>query len=151
LEGDEWRHMRHNLSPAFTGSKLRSMMGLMTHTGRQFVKFLTTRTNPEEALDIREAFRRFATDVIATTAFGTVSDSVNDPQSEFYKNGKQLLNFDGIRKFIVLGYFISPKLMQLLKIKFMPEGLNNYFINMVVENIKYRELHKMVSGCVFCF
>ncbi|XP_065347615.1 cytochrome P450 9e2-like isoform X2 [Cloeon dipterum] len=140
LKGDDWRKMRHNLSPAFTGSKLRGMTELMVQIGVQFTKFVSSRSNPDEPLDMKVTFRRFAADVIATTAFGTPSNSLQDSNSEFFVKGTSLMDFTGKRRrLVILGYTLAPKLMQLLKIPFIPAELKDFFTNIISQTIKYRE------------
>jgi len=108
LQDEEWREMRHHLSPAFTGSKLRGMMGLIESTCTKFSEHLSQRQNFDEPLDIFESFRRMAADLIATTAFGSPSDSITDPESEFYKNGLKITDFSGLRGLSIVGYLLVP-------------------------------------------
>lgn len=42
LRGQKWRDMRATLSPAFTGSKMRSMFGLVTECAENLVNHLET-------------------------------------------------------------------------------------------------------------
>ncbi|XP_059489584.1 cytochrome P450 9e2-like [Neocloeon triangulifer] len=139
LKGDEWRKMRHNLSPAFTSSKLRGMMDLMVQIGMQYSKFISSRTNSDEAVDVKNIFRRFAADVIATTAFGTPSNSLDESNSEFYDKGMTMMDFKGKRGLVVMGYVFAPKLMQFLRIPFLPVDLKDFFNKIISGNIKFRE------------
>jgi cytochrome P450 family 9 len=107
LQNDEWRAMRHHLSPAFTGSKLRAMIGLVESICDKFSNFLSSRPDYNEPIDMYTSFRRMAADVIASTAFGYPSDSISDPEADFYKNGIKLMDFSGRRTLIMMGYFIS--------------------------------------------
>jgi cytochrome P450 len=101
--------MRHHLSPAFTGSKLRGMIGLIESTCDKFSEFLSKRPDFDEPINIYESFRRMAADLIATTAFGSPSDSINDPESQFYKNGTKIMAFGGTRSLVLIGYLMVPK------------------------------------------
>ncbi|XP_059482598.1 cytochrome P450 9e2-like isoform X2 [Neocloeon triangulifer] len=139
LKGNDWRKMRHNLSPSFTGSKLRGMTDLMVQIGIQYAKFITSRPNYDESLDMKIIFRRFALDVIATTAFGTATNTLENPKSEFYNKSSSILDFTGKRKFIAIGYTIAPKLMEILRIPFVPKDVKNFFTSVIVNNIKFRE------------
>jgi hypothetical protein len=50
-----------------------------------------------------------AADVIASTAFGFPSDSITDPNADFYKNGIKMMDFSGgFRAIVMMGYFVSP-------------------------------------------
>jgi cytochrome P450 len=101
--------MRHHLSPAFTGSKLKGMIGLIETTCNKYSEFLSKRPDFNEPINIYESFRRMAADLIATTAFGSASDSINNPESEFYKNGTKIMAFTGSRSLVLMGYLMSPK------------------------------------------
>jgi cytochrome P450 len=107
LQNEEWREMRHNLSPAFTGSKLRGMTDLIESACERFSEFLSKR-DPNEPLDIFASFRRLGVDIIATTAFGTPCDSINDPENEFFQKGTKIMDFSGLRGFVILGYLLNP-------------------------------------------
>jgi cytochrome P450 family 9 len=108
LQNDEWRTMRHHLSPAFTGSKLKGMIGLVESICDKFSRFLSTRPDHNEPLDMYYSFRRMAADVIASTAFGFPTDSINDPEADFYKNGIKMVDFSGRRTATMMGYLMSP-------------------------------------------
>lgn len=108
LKDDEWRVMRNHLSPAFTGFKLKGMIGLVDSICGKYCHFLSSRPDHNEPLDLFTSFRRMAADVIASTAFGFPSDSINNPEEDFYKKGIKMMDFSGIRALIMMGYFISP-------------------------------------------
>jgi cytochrome P450 family 9 len=113
------------------------MTELMTETGEQLVNYLITTTETE--LNIRELFRRFTADVIATTAYGTVFDSVNNPNNEFFKHANKVLDLKGLRGLVLAGYILSPKLMEILKIPLIPLKMKEYFFNIIFGSIRYRE------------
>jgi hypothetical protein len=77
--------------------------------------------------------------VIATTAFGTPSNSVDNLDNDFYNNGMKMTDFKGTRMLVVIGYFIAPKLMAALKIPFLPSSLKTYFTDIISSTIKFRE------------
>lgn len=73
LTGQKWRDMRATLSPAFTGSKMRQMFQLVVDCSEQTTKILLkrARATPElQSTEMKDLFTRFASDVIATSAFG---------------------------------------------------------------------------------
>lgn len=77
--------------------------------------------------------------MIATTAFGTPSNSLDDSDNEFFNNGMKMTDFQGTRKLVVIGYFIAPKLMAALKIPFLPSSLKTYFTGIITNTIRFRE------------
>lgn len=84
------------------------MIGLVETICDKFSNFLTSRPDHNEPLDLYFSFRRMAADVIASTAFGVHSNSISDPEADFYKNGIKMMDFSGRRTAIMMGYFIFP-------------------------------------------
>ncbi|XP_058832973.1 probable cytochrome P450 9f2 [Topomyia yanbarensis] len=148
LTGQKWRDMRATLSPAFTGSKMRAMFGLMTEYSDQMVQILRKEADSGRGFieyDMKDLFSRVATDIIATCAFGIQVNSVKDTGNDFYMMGKAMLNF--LRTSVVvrmLGYSLFPGVMQKLGIDVIDRKQIRYFSNMVKETIKNRETHGIV-------
>lgn len=92
LRGDKWRTMRHKLSPTFTGGKMKQMYSNILLCSELLSKIVGDEVGKEEAIDIKEFFARFTTDVIVSCAFGVECNSLTNPDSEFRKYGK--LMFD---------------------------------------------------------
>jgi cytochrome P450 family 9 len=61
-------------------------------------------------------FFRFATDIIATCAFGIKTDSLKDKTNEFFTHGKRMTNFEGLNGLKFLGASGFPKLMKVLRV-----------------------------------
>lgn len=77
MKDQKWRDMRATLSPAFTGSKMRSMFQLIEVSADDAVKVLLkeavvkkSQGNGKFEPELKDIFTRCMTDVIATTAFG---------------------------------------------------------------------------------
>ncbi|XP_058837427.1 probable cytochrome P450 9f2 [Topomyia yanbarensis] len=149
LRGQKWRDMRSTLSPAFTGSKMRHMFELVANCARSMVDFYTSEAKAGKTLEfeMKDTFSRFGNDVIATVAFGIEVNSLKDRDNEFYLKGKQMLNFQSI---MVLVKFLlmrgMPRLTQKLGLDFIDSNLAGYFKQMIIENMKQREVHKIVRN-----
>lgn len=96
MTGDKWREMRAILSPAFTGSKMRHMFGLVSDCAADMCTALRTQDAENgdalQALDMKQLFCKYANDVIATTAFGIGVNSFADETNPFLLNGQRILN-----------------------------------------------------------
>ncbi|KAK7870597.1 hypothetical protein R5R35_009101 [Gryllus longicercus] len=143
LRGQEWRDMRATLSPAFTASKMRNIFKLVDQCGCQTVEFLKEeiRKSPLKVYeaDMKDFFTRFTNDVIATTAFGIQCDSLRDRRNAFYVMGRDLTNTKGLRTLLFLGYLLSPKLMEILNLPFIPPKVRDFFHGSVHETIRERQ------------
>ncbi|KAL6425011.1 hypothetical protein ACFW04_009369 [Cataglyphis niger] len=109
LRGDRWREMRNTLSPSFTASKMKIMFDLVSKCSREFVNYLVDHPELCVAIETKQIFRRYTTDVIATTAFGISVNSMKDPNNEFYTKGietsKAFNGFLAMFKFIFMRFF----------------------------------------------
>ncbi|KAK7863018.1 hypothetical protein R5R35_010766 [Gryllus longicercus] len=143
LKGQEWQDMRATLSPAFTSSKMRFIFKLIDSCGAQMATFLekkieTSGATPYE-MDMKDFFTRFASDVIATSAFGIECDSMRQPDNEFYRMGRTLTNTKGVRTLIFLGYMFLPKLMETLRIPFNSPQIRTFYHSLIHDTIKERQ------------
>ncbi|KAF5306324.1 hypothetical protein FQA39_LY09022 [Lamprigera yunnana] len=107
--GEEWHDLRSTLSPSFTSSKMKAMFVLMKECSRQFINHFLKQGNSIE-VELKDCFARFATDVIATTAFGVTCDSLSDQNNEFYLMAQDVSNFKGVKGILFLLNFLSPTL-----------------------------------------
>lgn len=144
MRGDRWREMRSTLSPAFTGSKMRLMMGLLNEVGEQFVKHVRKDGPNGKEYDIRDLFTRFANDSIATAAFGVQIDSLANRENDFYKMGKEVTNFEGFQGLKFLFFQSIPTLMNWLRVRFFNSEQTRFFRDLVHGNIQYREKNDVV-------
>lgn len=159
LKGQKWKDMRSILSPAFTSSKMKIILVLIKEICQQLTTYLETElhkrqtSNQEKSngdpanilpLDVKDLFTKFTNDVIATSAFGVQCNTFQNPNNDFYKMGKDFLNFSVTRIIILFGYTIMPKFMKLLKIKIVPNKISNFFRSLVRDTIQMREREGIV-------
>ncbi|XP_018336208.1 cytochrome P450 9e2 [Agrilus planipennis] len=140
----KWRHLRATLSPAFTASKLRMMFDLMQECAKNFVNYYLQKTEDVIELDVKDACRRFATDVIATTAFGVTCDSLKNQDNKFYLMGKDVTNFEGIRALKIFVYNSCPKLIELLRLSIFGPQVTNFFTKVVSDTVRLREEQNII-------
>jgi len=147
MRGEKWKDMRSTLTPAFTGNKMRVMFTLIRECCDEAVKYLKNelKSSPNGVvLDLKDYITRFTNDVIASCAFGISVNSLVDRNNEFYTMGKIINNFDfwlGI-KFLLLTNF--RPITRALGMTFFSKKHVNYFKNIVLDTMKYREEHNIV-------
>lgn len=140
LKDQKWKDMRSTLSPAFTGSKMRMMLDLVTDCADEFCNFLKNEIKHEPVVyDSKNLFVRFASDTIATSAFGIKINSLKDQENDFYKTGLALTNFEGANALKFYAYAGIPKVMKFFKIKLLTDKDTAYLRQMVHSNMNYRE------------
>lgn len=147
LKGEDWREMRTNLSPAFTGSKMRAMFELVSVCGNELTKYIDRELKTKSHLDleIKEFFTKFTNDVIATCAFGIEVNSQNNPENEFYKMGARVMNFGGlVNRLKFLCFLSAPYIAKLLNLKFMGSKDEKFFRSTILDTMKTRERENIV-------
>jgi len=139
LHGQKWRDVRTLLSPSFTSSKMKMMFTLMSKCAVDFANFLSTSIPMEKSdIDIKDAFTKYTTDVIATCAFGVKIDSMKDPTNKFYVYSKEI-NFFGTRpnRYFFLSTF--PTLGRILNIKLIDSQVSDFFKDIIRTTIATRD------------
>nr|DAD54445.1 TPA_exp: cytochrome P450 enzyme 43 [Aphis glycines] len=137
--GDRWRELRNLLSPAFTSSRMRAMLVLMSNCAENFVDQLLDRRSDAEPVELKDALTRYATDVIATCAYGIEVDSVKNPDNEFYKFGRRSskIGFATMLKFLALLLF--PRLSRLAGFRIVSKRDTDFIVGVVESTVKTRK------------
>lgn len=144
LRGYQWKQMRSTLSPAFTGSKMRSMFELVSKCGNQMAKYFKKNTN-STVIDIKDFFSRIANDIIATCAFGFEINSLEQRDNFFYMMGDRMTNFGNFKAICKsIGYSFFPSLMKKCNISFVDQNDTNYFRSIIFQSMKIREEENIV-------
>ncbi|XP_037038784.1 probable cytochrome P450 9f2 [Bradysia coprophila] len=141
MEHDRWHLMRATLSPAFTGSKMRQMFNLVVEVAESVIQHLLKKVENGEKIDVemKDFFTRYTNDVIATCAFGLKVNSVAEPENEFYRNGKELMNFFGgvnvLKSMIILS---MPAVARFFNLRFTGK-VGETFGGMILDTMKERK------------
>lgn len=144
MKGEKWRDMRSTLSPAFTGSKMRSMFELVVNCSEQMKEFLLQKSLQEEqVVEMKELFTKFANDVIATCAFGIQVNSLKDPKNEFFEMGTRVTNFGGLRSLKFFAFINLPRIMKALGVTLFSRDTHEFFRRVVMDTISYRETNNV--------
>ncbi|XP_058837420.1 probable cytochrome P450 9f2 isoform X2 [Topomyia yanbarensis] len=149
LRGQKWRDMRATLSPAFTGSKMRHMFGLVVKCAESTATFYAAEAKAGRKLELemKEVFSRLCNDMIASVAFGIQVDSFREPLNDFYVMGKELLNFKKVTTIPkVLMFRGTPWLARRLKLDLFNSTLLAYFKRMITDNMEQRVKNGIVRN-----
>ncbi|KAL7031685.1 hypothetical protein ACKWTF_007101 [Chironomus riparius] len=148
LTGQKWKDMRATLSPAFTGSKMRLMFNLMNKVGSQMTASIRNQidSGKNNEVEFKEFARNFTLDIIATCAFGIEVNSFEHPDNEFIKIARKATNFGDIPIYKFIGFFLFPKLMAKLNIKFLDKDLYVFFDEVLSDTIQQREKKGIVRN-----
>lgn len=135
-QGQQWRDMRATVSPAFTGSKMRLMMQLVTECAIEVCEYIDSEiSNGMLELNFKDLASRFVANSVATCAFGFKVNTLKDRENEFYERGYSAANLSALKFF---AFSSIPKVMNFFKVKMLKREDVEYFRNMIRTNMQYR-------------
>jgi cytochrome P450 family 6 len=87
---------------------------------------------------VKEMMARYTTDVIASCAFGINSKSLKEPDSEFGRRIRTIIDFNVRKGLAGLLAFFAPYLNNIFRLNFMDEKTNNYLRQNIWNTVQYR-------------
>lgn len=147
IEDQEWRNMRHKLTPTFTSGKMKMMFHTIMDVSNHMLEKLKTNTDLD-SVDVKTVLASFMMNVIGNVAFGLEINSIDDPDCEFRTMAKKIFtgqNFFG--KALLLANFRS--LARKLGFKLIPKDISDFFRKVVKENLEYRLENNIERNDVF--
>ncbi|KAH8410873.1 hypothetical protein KR222_005602, partial [Zaprionus bogoriensis] len=143
LEGEEWRSMRHKLTPVFTSGKMKHMFGVVVKVGRHLEKTMDAAVDAaakdSSDIEIKDLCARFTTDVIGTCAFGLECNSLENPKEEFRTMGKMIFEKQRHSQLVQAFIFFNVKLARKLRLKLFSDAVSKFFIETVKSTVEYRQ------------
>lgn len=127
------------LSPVFTSGKLKDMFPLILDCAKNLEEFVEKVRNSGEPVDCRDMAAKFTTDVIGSCAFGVCMNSLSPEGSEFRRMGEQLGKFTFKRLAKDFTRLYMPFLFDIIGGYLQSHEVNNFFINLILDSIKYRQ------------
>ncbi|XP_023219443.1 cytochrome P450 3A41-like isoform X2 [Centruroides sculpturatus] len=145
LADEDWKRIRCIMSPTFTSSRMRKMAYLIRECAEKFTENLKNKVpiNENQTLDCKSYLSTYPIDVIASTAFGTKLNSLEDPNNEFVNKARQASNTDASLRLTL--FFLFPKLIRFLKVDIFG-GAFDFFQQFALHVVKRREEEKMKAN-----
>ena len=146
LEAERWRPMRMKLSPIFTSGKLKEMFFLTMESAGNLEKYLDEVIKKNEMVECRDLAAKFTTDVIGSCAFGINTNSLLEEDSEFRRMGKKI--FSPSLKLMIGNTckVFFPSLYEVIGNIFTMKDVDEFFINLVSDTMKYRKDNDIVRS-----
>lgn len=142
--GEKWKHNRSKLTPAFSSGKLKGMFKTIVDCGGSLQKYINKFAISGQTLEIREIFARYATNVIASVAFGLDVDCIENPNAEFRQYGQRFFEPTPTNMFRFHLAFFYPKLAQLLRLRFADKDVGDFMTETVRQTVEYREENNII-------
>ncbi|XP_070556773.1 cytochrome P450 3A8-like [Ptychodera flava] len=141
LVDQQWKDKRNTLTPAFTGSKMRTMSPIVNFAADTMVKVLGKHSKEGKPVQCRDVFGGYVVDSIGSAGFGVDVNSQEQPDHPFVKHVKEAFDV-GFTSPVALIMFFLPFLVPLLnrlEIGFLPKKALNYFVNLTETTIDIRK------------
>lgn len=145
LPGTQWKNLRMKLSPTFTSGKMKMMHPTILGVADKFLDHLVSITGTENQTEVefKELLAQFTTDVIGNTAFGVECNTMNNPNSEFRRIGRKILESTPTRVMKDVFVTMFPNVSKKLRLKTTAPEATTFIMNMLADTIKYREENKV--------
>jgi cytochrome P450 family 3 subfamily A len=139
LQDDEWKNVRHLCSPAFSGSKLRSMSAQLNRCAHLLINNIAEEEGGD--LDVIKHMGAFSMDVIASVAFGLDIDSQRDPDDPFIHHARKSFKPNMKNPLMLLMLFvpsIAPLFQRLFGLRILPEDTCEFFMSILNQVMEAR-------------
>uniref|UniRef100_A0A3Q4AK07 unspecific monooxygenase n=1 Tax=Mola mola TaxID=94237 RepID=A0A3Q4AK07_MOLML len=129
-EDDQWRRIRHILSPCFTSGRIKEMFNIMKHHSSKLITHLQPKAQNGDVITMKGFFGPYSMDVIAGCMFSVEMDS-----SALISHASKLFKFP-IALFMFQAFFpaLNP-LLKFLGFSFFPKKSTNFF-KAIVEKMR---------------
>lgn len=151
-KGEKWRNTRTKLSPAFSSGKLKEMFETIVECGDSLEKYVSEFVENGKNIEITDVLSCFTTNVIASVGFGIDIDTImkkSGPDGEFRKNGCRFFETTFKNTFRKAITFSAPKLARFLGLRFVDKDVGDFMIDVVRQNVDYREKNNIVRKDFF--
>lgn len=143
LEDDDWRQLRHKLTPTFTSGKLKAMFETITEVTDRLVATIEKESKETGQLEVKGILSRFTTDVIGSTAFGLECNCLEDKNTKFYEIGlKAFASFNFFKRMFVTSF---RDLSRKLHITTTRKEIGDFYVDVVRSTMKYRDDNPQVK------
>jgi len=92
-QGDDWRRIRHRITPAFTSGKMKKLLPAMNYCSNELVKYLDQYAKSGNDVPLKDALSKLTMNVIGRTVFAADLNTFNDKEdSPFLYYAKKMFD-----------------------------------------------------------
>ncbi|XP_071448206.1 cytochrome P450 6k1-like [Hetaerina americana] len=143
VSGESWKKIRAGVSPAFTAQKIKSIYPLILEICERLKAHLREMVDHSGEkgweVEMKDMAARFMTEVVSSCAFGLKTDAIGNPDNEFHRMGKKLLEPAPVKAIVQLIILVQPTLSRILRLRFFSSDITNFFRELVKEVVSKRE------------
>nr|XP_054763220.1 cytochrome P450 3A6-like [Lytechinus pictus] len=154
---EQWKKLRHTLTPAFSGKKMKLMSEMVKEPASRLVKNLMEVCGEEKqgTIDLKESFGAYIMDTIALCAFGLNVDSQKNKDDPFVRNAKKFFSsLDFTSPALIIYMLVGripgvPGLLRLLGLNVFPVDTLEFFKSVIDRAIEHRRTDKSTKNIDF--
>lgn len=151
LNGQDWRRIRHVITPSFSSGKLKQVTAFLNESGSRLARVLEEFAEKDDLVPIKHLMGQFTSEVIARTAFSLKTDCVGKGDDEFTRYAKKIFKMHGrLMNILMLIMFQNKRLhrflvktLKLQLVDSVSEDANQYFVS-ILESA-FKERHELAS------
>ncbi|XP_075215407.1 uncharacterized protein LOC142321295 [Lycorma delicatula] len=146
LDGVKWKNTRNVISPAFSSGKMKLMYSTMKICALELKNYIIDLLDRnEDIIGFKYLLARHGVNVIANTAVGIEGHKLED-DSELSKIAFKVTAPDLIQSFRFTLPLVSKSIARLLKLRFTPKEVENYYLNLTKKIVDYRTKNNVVRN-----
>nr|WDY85983.1 cytochrome P450 6HX3 [Pagiophloeus tsushimanus] len=136
--GEDWRHMRHKITPAFTSAKMRLMFESVLKSTERLDDLFEKAVASKDDIMLRFILDKYTMDNIGVVAFGLNFNCQLSEDDKFRKIA-DVLNIPTLMdKLNRLLCRLAPGLGRKLRMNLIATEITNFFENIIQENVELR-------------
>ncbi|XP_035829114.1 cytochrome P450 3A41-like [Aplysia californica] len=137
---EHWKNICTTISPTFNTVRLRRMYRHIESNTRRLLDHLKKKQERNEPVELKEVLSLFTMDVIASTGFGVHTNSLEDPENQFFTESKRIMDSVGLLLLITTFLDFLQPVLKFLGIASMPRvslDFFSHFVDVVIQERKH--------------
>lgn len=142
--GDEWKERRNEISPAFSSNRMKALYPLVESVCDRLLNFISE--NIDEPFEAKELSTKFTTETVSRCVFGIEANALQKDDSEMRTMSKRLTKPSGLAIMKILLTTMIPPLKRIIKVQFIDDDVNAFFINLMSQALDFRKTSKITQS-----
>lgn len=133
---DNWKERRNEISPAFSTNRMKALYPLIENVCHRLTSFINECI--DEPIEARDLSVKFTTESVSSCIFGIETDTLQKGESDYRKMAKRLTKPSTFTIMKIMLTTMIPALKKLIKVQFVDNDVNEFFINLFRQAFEYR-------------
>ena len=131
--GEQWKRIRTITSSTFTSGKMKRLYGLVRKCLSAHLQHMEQLAEHKSTVEVKKLHENLTMDVIASCAFATNTNAGRDPDNEFLKNFRRMIDIIPIRA--IAGFLFPKWLNNLIGLRILADPVATEWILTMLKHI----------------